>query len=88
MCALVAKMCLCSCFEVKDGVGLPWFTYIILFNFGWFVYYREKVPVERSLDEVLDMSQFRMLFCTCKIPGVTRDSISHYFKTGKQMLLY
>lgn len=56
-----------------------------LFNFGIFVYHREKVAIERSRNAVLDMHQFRMLFCTCKIPGVTRDSLSSYFKTGKQM---
>jgi len=56
-----------------------------LFNFVVFIYYREKVAIERSGNAVLDMNQFRMLFCTCKIPGVTRDSIGSYFKTGKQV---
>ncbi|XP_074904650.1 peroxisomal carnitine O-octanoyltransferase isoform X1 [Buteo buteo] len=51
----------------------------------WDLLRAEKVAVERSGNAVLDMNQFRMLFCTCKIPGVTRDSIGSYFKTGKQM---
>ncbi|POI28831.1 hypothetical protein CIB84_007419, partial [Bambusicola thoracicus] len=42
----------------------------------------EKVPIERSGNAVLDMSQFRMLFNTCKVPGITRDSLCNYFKTG------
>ncbi|NXO64106.1 OCTC octanoyltransferase, partial [Phainopepla nitens] len=41
----------------------------------------EKVAIERSGNTVLDMNQFRMLFCTCKIPGLSRDSIGSYFKT-------
>lgn len=56
-----------------------------MFNFGLFVYCREKVPIERSRDDVLDMNQFRMLFNTCKVPGITRDSVYNYFKTGKQI---
>ncbi|PKU34859.1 peroxisomal carnitine o-octanoyltransferase [Limosa lapponica baueri] len=47
----------------------------------WDLLRAEKVAIERSGDAVLDMNQFRMLFCTCKIPGVTRDSIGSYFKT-------
>ncbi|XP_062479637.1 peroxisomal carnitine O-octanoyltransferase isoform X2 [Pezoporus occidentalis] len=70
------------CWPPKEGTQIERaciYTWHIL-KF-WDLLRTEKVPVERSLDEVLDMSQFRMLFCTCKIPGVTRDSISHYFKT-------
>ncbi|XP_032551833.1 peroxisomal carnitine O-octanoyltransferase isoform X3 [Chiroxiphia lanceolata] len=48
----------------------------------WDLLRAEKVTIERSGNTVLDMNQFRMLFCTCKIPGVTRDSIGTYFKTG------
>ncbi|NWS60128.1 OCTC octanoyltransferase, partial [Chunga burmeisteri] len=47
----------------------------------WDLLRAEKVAIERSGNAVLDMNQFRMLFCTCKIPGVTRDSIGSYFKT-------
>ncbi|NXM37412.1 OCTC octanoyltransferase, partial [Oxyruncus cristatus] len=47
----------------------------------WDLLRAEKVTIERSGNAVLDMNQFRMLFCTCKIPGVTRDSIGTYFKT-------
>ncbi|NXF03069.1 OCTC octanoyltransferase, partial [Smithornis capensis] len=47
----------------------------------WELLRAEKVTIERSGNTVLDMNQFRMLFCTCKIPGVTRDSLGTYFKT-------
>ncbi|NWS29424.1 OCTC octanoyltransferase, partial [Polioptila caerulea] len=47
----------------------------------WDLLRTEKVAVERSGSTVLDMNQFRMLFCTCKIPGLTRDSLGSYFKT-------
>ncbi|NXM54043.1 OCTC octanoyltransferase, partial [Illadopsis cleaveri] len=47
----------------------------------WDLLRTEKVAIERSGNTVLDMNQFRMLFCTCKIPGHTRDSLSNYFKT-------
>ncbi|NXJ16318.1 OCTC octanoyltransferase, partial [Odontophorus gujanensis] len=47
----------------------------------WELLRAEKVPIERSGNAVLDMSQFRMLFNTCKVPGLTRDSLCNYFKT-------
>ncbi|NWI08301.1 OCTC octanoyltransferase, partial [Crypturellus soui] len=47
----------------------------------WDLLRTEKVAVDRSGNAVLDMNQYRKLFCTCKIPGVTRDSICNYFKT-------
>ncbi|NXI44822.1 OCTC octanoyltransferase, partial [Galbula dea] len=47
----------------------------------WHLLRLEKVPIERSKNAVLDMNQFRKLFCTCKVPGITRDSLSTYFKT-------
>ncbi|NXI63064.1 OCTC octanoyltransferase, partial [Anseranas semipalmata] len=47
----------------------------------WELLRLEKVAVQRSRDVVLDMSQLRMLFNTCKVPGITRDSLYNYFKT-------
>lgn len=44
---------------------------------------REKFTVHKTPNGPLDMDQFRMLFCTCKIPGIMQDSIANYFKTGK-----
>ncbi|XP_051465450.1 peroxisomal carnitine O-octanoyltransferase isoform X2 [Apus apus] len=70
------------CWPVKEGTQIEracvniWHTLQF-----WDLLRTEKVPIERSGDAVLDMSQFRNVFCTCKIPGVTRDSISSHFKT-------
>ncbi|XP_035174821.1 peroxisomal carnitine O-octanoyltransferase [Oxyura jamaicensis] len=50
----------------------------------WELLREEKVPIERSRDDVLDMNQFRMLFNTCKVPGITRDSVCNYFKTATE----
>nr|DBA25203.1 TPA: hypothetical protein GDO54_012759 [Pyxicephalus adspersus] len=44
----------------------------------------EKLAVHKSGNKPLDMHQFRNLFNTCKIPGVTRDSIINYFKTESE----
>lgn len=35
-----------------------------------------------------DMDQFRMIFCTCKVPGIKKDSILNYFRTGVCVLLF
>ncbi|XP_021243189.1 peroxisomal carnitine O-octanoyltransferase isoform X2 [Numida meleagris] len=47
----------------------------------WELLRAEKVPIERSGNAILDMSQFRMLFNTCKVPGITRDTLCNCFKT-------
>ncbi|XP_070363756.1 peroxisomal carnitine O-octanoyltransferase isoform X4 [Equus asinus] len=44
----------------------------------------EKVPVHKVGNTPLDMSQFRMLFSTCKVPGITRDSVMSYFRTESE----
>nr|XP_051696112.1 peroxisomal carnitine O-octanoyltransferase isoform X3 [Oryctolagus cuniculus] len=44
----------------------------------------EKVPVDKVGNTPLDMNQFRMLFSTCKVPGITRDSIMNYFRTESE----
>lgn len=40
------------------------------------------MPPQKAGDTPLDMYQFRMLYNTCKVPGVTKDRIHNYFKTG------
>uniref|UniRef100_A0A8D0DR25 Peroxisomal carnitine O-octanoyltransferase n=1 Tax=Salvator merianae TaxID=96440 RepID=A0A8D0DR25_SALMN len=44
----------------------------------------EKLPVHKSRGMPLDMDQFRMLFNTCKIPGITQDSIINCFRTVRE----
>lgn len=47
----------------------------------WQLLTKEKLPVDKVGTTPLDMHQFRMLFNTCKVPGITRDSIINYFRT-------
>ncbi|XP_007424767.1 peroxisomal carnitine O-octanoyltransferase [Python bivittatus] len=44
----------------------------------------EKLAVHKSGNKPLDMDQFRMLFCTCKVPGILQDSIANYFRTENE----
>ncbi|XP_032090545.1 peroxisomal carnitine O-octanoyltransferase [Thamnophis elegans] len=45
---------------------------------------KETLAVHMSGRKPLDMDQFRMLFCTCKVPGIVQDSIANYFKTENE----
>ena len=49
-----------------------------------FVFLRERLPTQKAGSVPYDMDQFRMLFCTCKVPGVVKDTILNYFKTGRK----
>lgn len=44
---------------------------------------RERLAVHKARTTPFDMDQFRMLFCTCKVPGITKDTILNFFKTGQ-----
>ncbi|KAB1276781.1 Peroxisomal carnitine O-octanoyltransferase [Camelus dromedarius] len=50
----------------------------------WQLLRKEKVAVHKVGNTPLDMNQFRMLFSTCKVPGITRDSIMSYFRTESE----
>ncbi|XP_051921785.1 peroxisomal carnitine O-octanoyltransferase-like isoform X2 [Hippocampus zosterae] len=50
----------------------------------WNLIYKEEIPPQKAGKMVLDMDQFRMLFCTCKVPAVEKDSIYNYFKTERE----
>ncbi|XP_053322479.1 peroxisomal carnitine O-octanoyltransferase [Spea bombifrons] len=69
----------------KDGTQLErgsiatWYTLQF-----WNLLRREKLGVHKSRSGPLDMHQFRNLFNTCKVPGVTRDAIANYFKTESE----
>ena len=67
------------CDWFKSFIMISWPIYFCLFV----CFNREKLAVEKVGNIPLDMNQFRMLFSTCKIPGITRDSIINYFRTGK-----
>ncbi|KAF5927849.1 hypothetical protein HPG69_000755 [Diceros bicornis minor] len=50
----------------------------------WQLLRKEKLPVHKVGNIPLDMNQFRMLFSTCKVPGITRDSVMSYFRTENE----
>lgn len=54
-----------------------------MYTMLYFGSFRERLPPQKAGKEALDMDQFRMLFNTCKVPGVKKDTIRNYFKTGR-----
>lgn len=50
----------------------------------WDLIRTEKLAVHKSGSTAFDMDQFRMLFNTCKVPGITKDSIINYFRTESE----
>ncbi|XP_026039841.1 peroxisomal carnitine O-octanoyltransferase-like isoform X3 [Astatotilapia calliptera] len=50
----------------------------------WNLLRTERLAPQKAGKTPLDMDQFRMLFCTCKVPGVKKDTIRNYFKTERE----
>lgn len=50
----------------------------------WNLIRTERLHPQKSGKIALDMDQFRMLFNTCKVPGVQKDTIRNYFKTERE----
>ncbi|KAK7886788.1 hypothetical protein WMY93_026409 [Mugilogobius chulae] len=50
----------------------------------WDMIRTERLLPQKAGKTPLDMDQFRMLFNTCKVPGITKDSIQNYFKTESE----
>ncbi|CAH2282382.1 peroxisomal carnitine O-octanoyltransferase [Pelobates cultripes] len=65
--------------QLERGCIATWYTLQY-----WDLLRREKLEVQKAKSTPLDMHQFHYLFNTCKIPGVTRDSIVNYFKTESE----
>ncbi|KAF6085644.1 carnitine O-octanoyltransferase [Phyllostomus discolor] len=69
----------------KEGTQLERGSISLWHNMNyWQLLRKEKVPVNKVGNTPLDMNQFRMLFSTCKIPGINRDSIRNYFRTESE----
>ncbi|MED6251884.1 hypothetical protein ATANTOWER_004154 [Ataeniobius toweri] len=47
----------------------------------WDLLRTERLAPQKAGKTPLDMDQFRMLYSTCKVPGVKKDTIRNYFKT-------
>ncbi|XP_077160259.1 peroxisomal carnitine O-octanoyltransferase isoform X2 [Paroedura picta] len=65
--------------QIERGSLSTWYTLKF-----WELLRTEKLHVHKSGNMPLDMNQFRMLFCTCKIPGITQDSLVNYFRTERE----
>ncbi|XP_017280549.1 peroxisomal carnitine O-octanoyltransferase isoform X2 [Kryptolebias marmoratus] len=50
----------------------------------WDLLRTERLAPQKAGKTPMDMDQFRMLFCTCKVPGVKKDTIRNYFKTESE----
>lgn len=50
----------------------------------WNMIRTETLAPQKAGNTPLDMHQFRMLYNTCKVPGVTKDRIHNYFKTESE----
>lgn len=50
----------------------------------WDLIRTERLPPQKAGTTPLDMDQFKMLFSTCKVPGIEKDTIHNYFKTESQ----
>ncbi|KAG7282172.1 hypothetical protein CRUP_034919 [Coryphaenoides rupestris] len=59
----------------RTSVGM-WYTLQY-----WDLIRTERLAPHKAGRAGLDMDQYRMLFCTCKVPGVSKDTILNYFKT-------
>lgn len=69
----------------QENTQLERGSLVLWYNLNyWQSLRKEKIPVHKSGNTPLDMNQFRMLFSTCKVPGITRDSIKNYFKTESE----
>ncbi|XP_004602212.1 peroxisomal carnitine O-octanoyltransferase [Sorex araneus] len=69
----------------KEGTQLERGSISLWHNLNyWQLLRKEKIPIHKVGSTPLDMNQFRMLFSTCKIPGITRDSIENHFKTESE----
>uniref|UniRef100_A0A673T2N2 Peroxisomal carnitine O-octanoyltransferase n=1 Tax=Suricata suricatta TaxID=37032 RepID=A0A673T2N2_SURSU len=69
----------------KEGTQLERGSICLWHNLNyWQLLRKEKVPVHKVGNNPLDMNQFQMLFSTCKIPGITRDSVMNYFRTESE----
>ncbi|XP_035382576.1 peroxisomal carnitine O-octanoyltransferase isoform X2 [Electrophorus electricus] len=73
------------CWPSCEGTQLERTSVIVWLTLQyWDLIRKERLAVHKSGNKPFDMDQFRMLFCTCKVPGVTKDTILNYFKTESE----
>ncbi|KAM3872650.1 peroxisomal carnitine O-octanoyltransferase-like [Diretmus argenteus] len=50
----------------------------------WDLIRTERLAPQKAGNIAVDMDQYRMMFCTCKVPGVNKDTLFNYFKTESE----
>lgn len=73
------------CWPPADGVELHRASISIWYTLQyWDMIRNERLPPQKAGKTPLDMDQFKMLFCTCKVPGIKKDTVHTYFKTDTE----
>ncbi|TRZ03115.1 hypothetical protein DNTS_029900 [Danionella cerebrum] len=73
------------CWPACNGTQLQRTSLVLWLNFKyWELIRTERLAVHKAGAMPFDMDQFRMLYCTCKVPGVTKDTILNFFKTESE----
>lgn len=71
--------------EPKEGTQIGRAALVIYYTVAfWQLLRKQRLAVHKSGSAPFDMDQFRMLYCTCKIPGENRDTIVNNFKTEEE----
>ncbi|XP_051574927.1 peroxisomal carnitine O-octanoyltransferase-like isoform X1 [Myxocyprinus asiaticus] len=73
------------CWPACEGAQLERASMVLWITLQyWELIRTERLAVHKAGSTPFDMDQFRMLFCTCKVPGVTKDTILNFFKTESE----
>ncbi|XP_062395055.1 peroxisomal carnitine O-octanoyltransferase [Sardina pilchardus] len=73
------------CWPPCEGKQLERASISLWYNLQyWDLIRTERLAIHKSGNTAFDMDQFRMLFNTCKVPGITKDSIINYFRTESE----
>ncbi|MBN3305634.1 OCTC octanoyltransferase, partial [Amia calva] len=73
------------CWPAAEGTQLPRTSLVVWHTLQyWDLIRTERLAVHKAGNTPLDMDQFRMLYCTCKVPGIATDTIHNYFRTESE----
>lgn len=73
------------CWPPQEGTQLERTSVVLWLTFQyWDLIRTERLAIHKAGTIPFDMDQFRMLFCTCKVPGITKDTILNFFKTESE----
>lgn len=73
------------CWPAREGTQLERASMVLWITLQfWDLLRTEKLAIHKAGNVPFDMDQFRMLFCTCKVPGINKDTILNFFKTESE----